>query len=149
MSIGGFTRTFEIRRGQHVWMLLGPKGAVQFKASPDLSQEIAAKFYDLYSWIDGVAWTGWDLGYHSPQPTFDGQEPISDSCEFLDGMPCYYDGSSLSAQELLADWASGDCDDEIIWRRLRSAYSDWLEADAEVCASPATALSEAMRRWSV
>jgi hypothetical protein len=39
-----------------------------------------------------------DLGYHSIRPMFGGDK-IQDCC-FLEGKPCYYDGSSLPAIDL-------------------------------------------------
>lgn len=150
MSAVEFTRKFEIeRRGggeRHQWYLLGPRGVVQFKAGPDISQNIAAMYPETHTWIDGIAWTGWDLGYHSPRPTYDGHEPITESCEFLDGMACYYDGTGIGASELLAEWGVGACDDEIIWRTLAERYEDWLCSPEETCASPMTALGVALKR---
>ena len=34
-----------------------------------------------------------DIGYHSPVPTYEGQESLQEECKFLGGLPCYYDGS--------------------------------------------------------
>lgn len=37
-----------------------------------------------------------DLGYHSPIPRYEGHEPLTDTCKYIDGK-CYYDGSGLNA----------------------------------------------------
>ncbi|KKN11882.1 hypothetical protein LCGC14_1022290, partial [marine sediment metagenome] len=41
-----------------------------------------------------------DIGYHSPKPTYEGHKPLEGKCEFAGGGPCYYDGSSLQAEEV-------------------------------------------------
>jgi hypothetical protein len=42
----------------------------------------------------------YDLGYHSPKPMYDGQEPMErDDCPYVTGI-CYYDGSTLAAEVL-------------------------------------------------
>lgn len=41
-----------------------------------------------------------DLGYHSPTPMWEGQEPMDEECEILGGR-CFYDGSGLAAEKLL------------------------------------------------
>ena len=38
-----------------------------------------------------------DLGYHSLKPMYEGQDS-RDDCPWLDGKPCYYDGSGLNAR---------------------------------------------------
>lgn len=41
-----------------------------------------------------------DLGYHSPKPLYDDQGQMTDKCKFLNGKPCYYDGSGLNAMKI-------------------------------------------------
>jgi len=63
-----------------------------------------------------------DLGYHSPIPMYEGQDICGESCEYLDGKPCYYDGSGLNAeriyQVLLKEGSNG------VWRELEGYYKD-------------------------
>ena len=40
-----------------------------------------------------------DLGYHSPKPMYESHTCISEECPWLDNKPCYYDGSTLNAEE--------------------------------------------------
>ena len=67
-----------------------------------------------------------DLGYHSFTPTYEGQIPISDSCEYLNGKPCYYDGSGLAAervyQRLLREGSDG------VWTELEDYYESTFDA---------------------
>jgi hypothetical protein len=68
-----------------------------------------------------------DLGYHSPTPIYEGQSVCSDSCGYLDGKPCYYDGSGLNAERiyevLLKEGSDG------VWRELEEYYKDVFESE--------------------
>jgi len=61
-----------------------------------------------------------DLGYHSPIPTYEGQSIISDSCEYLNGNPCYYDGSGLEAERIYEILLNEGSDG--VWRELEDYY---------------------------
>jgi len=61
-----------------------------------------------------------DLGYHSKKPHYAGQEPIDGSCEFCDGQPCYYDGSSLNANDAMYALVNGG--DKALWAFLDAYY---------------------------
>ena len=100
-----------------------------------------------------------DLGYHSPKPRYDGQLPIGatrvrwkdndgsipgfdapklpeseptgtfDPCPYLDGAPCYYDGSGLNAERIFdVLCAEGDAG---VWRELEAYYTETFEAVTE------------------
>ena len=61
-----------------------------------------------------------DLGYHSPKPLYEDQTQISDSCEYLDGRPCYYDGSGLNAKSIYEVLLKEG--DKGVWRELEEYY---------------------------
>lgn len=63
-----------------------------------------------------------DLGYHSYTPTYEGQEPITNSCEYLNGKPCYYDGSGLNAQPIYEVLLNEGSDG--VWRELENYYNE-------------------------
>ena len=66
-----------------------------------------------------------DLGYHSPEPIYEGQSQCSDSCSYLDGKPCYYDGSGLNAKRVYEVLLKkGDVG---IWEELEQKYKDMFE----------------------
>jgi hypothetical protein len=73
------------------FILKSDKGAVQFVLNTGW-------------YLPHVQLTGepmpWDLGYHSPVPMYDNQPIVTDECPYLDGKPCYYDGSSLNAEQV-------------------------------------------------
>lgn len=97
-------------------VLKGPLGVVQF-----------------------VLYTGWhldetpegvgkplaaDLGYHSPTPLYEGQYQ-TESCTYFDGASCFYDGSSLNAEEpwRILRYEGGDA----VWKYLRDYYASTFE----------------------
>lgn len=64
-----------------------------------------------------------DVGYHSPKPTYEGQQPMDGTpCPYLDGKPCYYDGSGLRAegvfQIMLTEGSDG------VWKFLEKYYDE-------------------------
>ncbi len=70
-----------------------------------------------------------DLGYHSPVPIREGQTLMTDSCEYLDGKPCYYDGSTTAADRL---WdVLRERGDEGVWQELEGYYGQVFGATEE------------------
>ena len=63
-----------------------------------------------------------DVGYHSPTPLYEGQTVCSDHCEYLDGKPCYYDGSGLFAEEVYQKLVEGGSDE--VWKILEERYME-------------------------
>lgn len=108
-------------------MLKGEKGVVQFKVftnwqlphvtEEQLNKSVFDKMDIRCSFMPMPA----DVGYHSYTPMYEGQEPVTNSCEYLEGKPCYYDGSGLHAEEVFrAMLKEGD---EGVWRELRDYYN--------------------------
>ncbi len=60
-----------------------------------------------------------DLGYHSKHPIYEGQAPTFDYCEITGG-PCYYDGSTLAAEDLFQEFLEGGND--AVWQELERQY---------------------------
>ncbi len=61
-----------------------------------------------------------DLGYHSKTAKYNGHKPIDDTCEFCDGLPCYYDGSGLNAYDAMYALVNGG--DIALWIFLDAYY---------------------------
>ncbi|MEN6429955.1 MAG: hypothetical protein ABFC80_03795 [Coriobacteriales bacterium] len=114
-------------------VLKGEKGAVHFMAHtdwypPHVQQELARKGESRYlSPLLEFKPMGAEVDYHSPRPMYEGQEPFIESCEYLDGRPCYYGGSSLRAQEwvtiLLKEGSDG------VWKALEDEYRRLFGSD--------------------
>jgi hypothetical protein len=60
------------------------------------------------------------FGYHSPKPMYEGQDVVGDSCEYLDGKPCYYDGGGLYAETVFERMLKEG--DEGVWAELEQSY---------------------------
>lgn len=70
---------------------------------------------------------GWDIGYHSPTPEFEGQSSMD--CKFIEGGKCYYDGSGLRArenQEILIRKGS-----EGVWKFLKEEWEARFGSEKE------------------
>lgn len=110
------------------FVLSGEKGAVQFLLFTDwypanIQKELRGMEYDLSFRLKPFAA---DLGYHSYTKMYDEQEPQAESCEFLGGKPCYYDGSTSRAEplvEILINEGS-----EKVWDELEEYYNDVFES---------------------
>lgn len=103
--------------------LIGPKGAMQFVLYtnwqlPHVQAEFDAKPphgqfpYMFHSPLPS------DVGYHSYKPMYEGQTPMKD-CHLL-GCDCYYDGSSLQAEDVFKILTEKG--DEGVWAELERRY---------------------------
>jgi hypothetical protein len=102
------------------FVLKGPLGAVQWMIGT--AWDVASARRPV-AWRDGTRPDGWDLGYHSPRPLYEGQEPMG-SCDILD-CECYYDGSGLNADLLIENFlAQGD---DYVWAALAAYYRTTFE----------------------
>ena len=111
------------------FVLKGDKGAVQFLIGTDWYPENTQKEYmTRFPNKTEVQPMGWDIGYHSPVPMYDSQEIAQDNCEYLDGKPCYYDGSGLRADELIPAFLERGVD--AVWEELEEEYKYRFEKDA-------------------
>lgn len=108
------------------FILIGEKGAVQWCIGTDWFPEAARTHLSKFpaeDMDDLRKPRGWDLGYHAKAPQYEGQSP-QDKCDCFDG-PCYYDGSSLAADNLIEGFLNGG--DEWVWNRLEAYYASRFE----------------------
>lgn len=118
------------------FVLKGDKGAVQFliytnwylpNVQKELKRKYAGKTDSLFFFTPMPA----DVGYHSLEPTYSGQECITQECEYLDGKPCYYDGSTTRAERVFDILvAEGD---EAVWKCLEDYYHKTFGTDVKDC----------------
>ena len=116
-----------------VFILKGPLGAVQFMIGtrwhlPHIQRDKRQWQHDSDTRFDRIYPGGWDLGYHSIKPMYDGQKPM-ERCDVLD-VPCYYDGSSLMADEMVGDFLSGGT--KWLWPKLEEYYNETFVSSLEV-----------------
>lgn len=101
------------------WLLKGELGAVQFVVYTNWYLSLIG---DLMFSSDKISPPmPADRGYHSPVPLYDDQSIVSESCEYLDGKPCYYDGSGLAAEDLFNTLIKEG--DEAVWKELEEYYT--------------------------
>lgn len=116
------------------WLLTGPEGAMQFLVyaypTSDTRWDIYGAYPFNYPKVDSWWLSGVDVGAHRRRcmPADAGGYAHFDECEYLDGAPCWYDGSGLVAEEVLRAWIGRDRDDEVIRAALESRYDAWLAA---------------------
>ena len=108
-------------------VLKGKRGAVHFLLYTDWHLP------SVRDWLEAKGYHNdplpADVGYHSPVPMYEGQEPISEACEYLDGKPCYYDGSGLAAEDMFDTLTrEGDAG---VWRELEAYYERTFGALSE------------------
>jgi hypothetical protein len=111
------------------WLVIGNLGAIQFVVYtnwhlPEVQQEIVHKCHGATGKYDFCRLTPMaaDIGYHSYVPQYEGQETITESCPYLNGKPCYYDGSSLQAEEYFEILVREG--GEALWVKLEQTYSN-------------------------
>ena len=112
------------------WFLSGPKGTIQFVVYtnwqlPHINKEQDATLEKgKYSHLLCRPMPA-DLGYHSPVSMYEGEKPMDTKCEWIEGGVCYYDGSTLQAEDvfkLLVEEGH-----EAVWKRLEKEYEYRLE----------------------
>lgn len=107
------------------WLYGDKKGVVQFLIYtnwqlPHVEFEMEKNRTPFYVFRPMAA----NLGCHSPVPQYEGQESLTKSCSYLDGRPCYYDGSIRNAEEVfdLLLKEGGDA----VWKRLHEEYDAYF-----------------------
>lgn len=109
-------------------VLKGTKGAVQFVLYtnwqlPQVTKELVERAQGDRMYLETrFLPLPADVGYHSPVPQYEGQAVIQEECEYLDGRPCYYDGSGLAAEEMYQVLVQQGS--EGVWRKLEQRYKD-------------------------
>jgi hypothetical protein len=111
------------------FVLKGEKGAMQFLIGTDwypysTQKEYLTRFPEKHD----IQPSGWDIGYHSPIPMHEGQEPMSSECDILGGT-CYYDGSGLAADRLIPAFLERGTD--AVWEKLTEWYTDRFGDEAD------------------
>jgi len=105
-GVNGTTITFVVN---------GEKGAVQFS--------IFTGWIPGRSYRDSATPMPADLGYHSIEPQWEGQSSMD--CSLVEGGKCFYDGSSLNAENAWDTLVNaGETD---LWHFLDEYYNDVFE----------------------
>lgn len=124
------SKNYGIGSCQITFILKGPKGAVQFMIGtdwylPEVQREQRDFNYNHDVRFDRIQPQGWDVGYHAYEPQFEGQDSMP--CELLGGQ-CYYDGSTLLADEMVPKFIAGGT--AWLWPELENIYRTRFEPEA-------------------
>jgi hypothetical protein len=110
-----------------LWFILkGKKGAVTIHLGTELYLAKQLKEWketnNPYPFSNKESITCWDVGYHSPKKMYKEQTICMNKCEWLNGKPCYYDGSSLRGEydKVVENYL--EYGDEWIWEYLEKYY---------------------------
>lgn len=108
--------------------LKGEKGVIQFVFSTDwnLPHVTAERKSKPKTHYDLEYPNAWDIGYHSPVPQYEGQEPFGE-CPLLDGAPCYHDRSATQAKAFLENLISGGSD--AVWEEMLQFYNSTFDQE--------------------
>lgn len=97
--------------------LSGKKGAIQFKFFTNW-------FLPTDTIPNEIKPSGMDIGYHSPIPQYEDQQPMDGECPLLKKLGyegnCYYDGSTLGADEYLETLLTKGSD--AVWKKMKKYY---------------------------
>src|SRR5690606_10744290 len=120
-------KNYGIHGVEIAFVLKGELGAVQFVIFtnwhlPHVTEEFLAKPLDKMDIRCLFMPSAADVGYHSPKPMYEGQEPVGE-CECLDGKICYYDGSGLQAQDIFNNILLTEGSDGV-WKELERRYKN-------------------------
>lgn len=117
---GDAKRDYGISSMRMWFILIGERGAVQWQIGTEWFPDSARQHLSHFHNEPKHQPTGWDLGYHSKTPHYEGQE--AGDCDCLPEGKCYYDGSGLNADLLIEGFLNGG--DDWVWNRLEAYYEN-------------------------
>ena len=113
--------------GAELWFyLIGERGAIQFGIYtnwflPHVQDEVDSRIPDhRFPWLSHKP-SPCDIGYHSRVPQYDDAKPLTDNCPIIGGV-CYYDGSSLQAEDVFKIMVEGGSD--ALWAEMERRYNE-------------------------
>ena len=115
-----------------VMVLKGEKGAVHFVFGTGMYLPQVYEWWErrgLNQTPNKPAYMGYDVGYHSHTRHYESQTVSQESCEWLDGKPCFSDGSALRAEEFMDVFVKEG--EEKIWEMLEEDYKCHFEKSNE------------------
>ena len=116
-------------KGRHCvevrFVLKGEKAAIQFLLMTGWNHSSDRRPDHMIECPDGVLRPEHirampaDIGYHAREPQYEGQHS-QDDCRYLNGAPCYYDGSGTRAEHFFTILT--DEGGEALWKSLEDEY---------------------------
>ncbi len=114
------------------FVLKGPLGATQFVVGtdwylPSIQRAHRQRDHDSAVRFDRIQPEGWDVGYHAPEAQYEGQPDME--CDLMESGRCYYDGSSLRADDWVPKFIEGGTD--WLWAELQKEYEERFQTRGE------------------
>lgn len=107
-----------------LFILKGRMGAIQFVISTNwfvpTAREQLRQFEHTLENNSKMRPEAWDVGYHSPKPMYEGHTPMDQECDLVEDGKCYYEGTTLYAEEWIEDFVAGGT--EWLWPRMEEEY---------------------------
>lgn len=104
------------------FVLKGDKGATQFVVYTSMHlPHVAEEMWRRGGEYNPFKPMGADIGYHAKVPQYSDQPIAQHECEYVGG-PCYYDGTSLGADEFMPEFLEGGS--EAVWNMLERRYNE-------------------------
>lgn len=123
-------RNYGITNMKMLFYVRGPKGAVQWMIGTEWGIKPVRDHLARFPRDDMDKMRqphGWDLGYHSFKPMYEGQSALSENCPALNGDRCFYDGSGLNADLLIEGFLARGT--EWLWPQLEAYYRCTFEGE--------------------
>lgn len=126
-------KDYGIHGAELAFYLIGEKGVIQFVIYTNWMLPHVQEEMDTKPLLNGSPYMFHkplpaDIGYHSPKPIYEGQEPIHDNYHLIGG-ECYYDGSGLMAEDVFRIMIEGGSD--AMWADMERRYNDIFEEKPE------------------
>lgn len=127
------SKNYGISGGRLTFIVKGSKGAIQFVMGTPFYPASAVQHLINHYANDGreiaksMAPFGWDVGCHSSVPRYEGQEPMQSHCDVIGGK-CFYDGSSLQAEEWLSEFLINGTN--WLWPELERRYRSTFDEES-------------------
>lgn len=112
-------RNYGISTCRIYFYVIGPLGAVQLVLGTDWAIQSVRDHLSKFPSRDERQPQAWDIGYHSHKPMYEGHTPMHGKCELLGGK-CFYDGSTLNAENWIEGFCAGGTD--WLWPCLEQEY---------------------------
>lgn len=103
------------------FILKNESGAVQFVLYSGMhAKSVRDEHRHDLGWAGNMSMAA-DLGYHAPTPQYESHTSKAD-CPYLDGRPCFYDGSGLDAEKPFTVFT--DEGEDALWAYLAEYHKE-------------------------
>lgn len=120
------SKNYGVGAVQCVMVLRGKEGAVHFSFSTGMYLPSVYQYWEgkgLHLDPNRPDYMGYNVGYCSPFPHFEGQSISQEKCPWINA-PCYCDGSALASEKYMDTLVAEGSD--AVWKKLKELYKDYF-----------------------